>query len=52
MFMRKKMRDYLAQNYSASSEPTLVELLAQKLITDKEAETIRNDGRGVLADWQ
>jgi MoaA/NifB/PqqE/SkfB family radical SAM enzyme len=46
--MRKKMRDYLAAIYSAALEPKLAELLAQKLITDKDAETIRrgkNDGR-------
>src|SRR5436309_5722493 len=37
MFMRKKMRDYLAGAYSAALEPTLAELLSQKLITDKDA---------------
>ncbi len=41
VFMRKKMRDYLAAIYSPEMEPTLVRLLAEKLITDKEAETIR-----------
>jgi hopanoid biosynthesis associated radical SAM protein HpnH len=41
MFMRKKMRDYLAANYSPELESTLKELLAQKLITEKEAITIR-----------
>src|ERR1043166_686105 len=35
MFMRKKMRDYLARTYSPKVEPALRELLAQKLITDK-----------------
>ncbi|MDB6019005.1 MAG: moaA1 [Pedosphaera sp.] len=51
MFMRKKMRDYLAASYSAAMEPTVVELLGQKLITDKEAETIRkgkNDGKPTI----
>ncbi len=46
MFMRKKMRDYLAASYSGALEPTLAELLAQKLITDKEAETIRKGRSG------
>src|ERR1700741_2271335 len=38
MFMRKKMRDYLAGNYSAAMEPTLTQLLSEKLITEKDAE--------------
>src|SRR5437764_5977810 len=41
MFLRKKMRDYLASIHSPALEPTLVKLLADKLISDKEAETIR-----------
>src|SRR5438094_5258523 len=41
MFMRKKMRDYLAATYSAGSEATLQKLIAEKLITDKDAETVR-----------
>ena len=41
MFMRKKMRDYLAAIYSPTMEPTLKKLLAEKLISDKEAEVIR-----------
>src|SRR5436190_7174227 len=41
MFMRKKMREYLAGIYSAAVEPTLTKLLAEKLITDKEADTVR-----------
>ncbi len=48
MFMRKKMREYLARTYSAALEPKLTALLAQNLITDKEATEIRkgkNDGR-------
>ena len=48
MFMRKKMREYLARNYSAAVEPKLTALLAQNLITEKEAAEIRkgkNDGR-------
>jgi MoaA/NifB/PqqE/SkfB family radical SAM enzyme len=42
MFMRKKMRDYLAATYTAALEPKLQELLEKKLLTDKEAEAIRN----------
>ncbi len=48
MFMRKKMREYLARNYSAAVEPKLSALLAQDLISEREAVEIRkgrNDGR-------
>jgi hopanoid biosynthesis associated radical SAM protein HpnH len=49
MFMRKKMREWLARTYNAGkTERWLTELLAKKLITDKEAAEIRkgkNDGR-------
>src|SRR6202044_3543763 len=41
MFMRKKMRDYLASIYSPELEPKLKKLLDGKLISEKEAETIR-----------
>src|SRR5947207_2722864 len=41
MFMRKKMRDYLAANYAPGLELTLAKLLEEKLISDKDAETIR-----------
>src|ERR1041385_3658690 len=41
MFMRKKMKDYLASVYDAGTEPKLKTLLEQKLISDKDAETIR-----------
>ena len=41
VFMRKKMRDYLAAIYTPEMEPKLNHLLAEKLITEKEAETIR-----------
>jgi MoaA/NifB/PqqE/SkfB family radical SAM enzyme len=41
LFMRKKMRDYLAAIYSSEQEPTLKRLLDEKLISDKDAETIR-----------
>ena len=41
MFMRKKMRDYLAAIYSPSLEPKIKKLVEEKLISDKDAETIR-----------
>ena len=44
MFMRKKMREYLAAVYHespASHESHLSHLLAENLITEKEAEAIR-----------
>src|SRR5256885_2334323 len=41
MFMRKKMRDYLASIYSPQIEPKLKQLLDEKLISDKDAEQIR-----------
>ncbi len=41
MFMRKKMKDYLASIYSPGVEPTLSKLLSEKLISDKDADTIR-----------
>src|SRR4029077_17449315 len=41
MFMRKKMRDYLAATYSPAIEPKLATLLQEKLITAKDAEGIR-----------
>jgi len=57
MFMRKKMRDYLASIYNAELEPKLSSLLADKLITAKEADEIRKgkkDGRDVIKPtrWQ
>ena len=51
MFMRKKMRDYLAGAYSPALEPTVNRLLAEKLISAKDAETIRKgrtDGRPAI----
>lgn len=51
MFMRKKMRDYLAAIYSASLEPKLAHMLEQKWISEKDADTIRKgrqDGRPVI----
>ena len=51
MFMRKKMRDYLAKIYSSEVEPILSRLVSEKLISEKEAETIRkgkSDSRPVI----
>ena len=51
VFMRKKMKDYLAGIYSPALEPTLAKLLAEKLILEKDAESIRKgkqDGRPVI----
>lgn len=41
MFMRKKMKDYLTAVYAPALEPKLKELIAEKLISDKDAEAIR-----------
>jgi len=41
MFMRREMRDYLAAVYGPQLEPTLEKLLAEKLITEKDLQTIR-----------
>ena len=41
VFMRKKMKDYLAAIYSPELEPALKRLLQEKLISDKDAQTIR-----------
>jgi MoaA/NifB/PqqE/SkfB family radical SAM enzyme len=51
MFMRREMKDYLASVYSSEMEPTLNRLLAEKLISEKDAETIRKgkrDGRPAI----
>jgi len=41
MFMRKKMKDYLAATYSPELEPTIASLVADNLISEKDADTIR-----------
>lgn len=41
MFMRKKMKDYLAKSYSPDLEPKLAKLRDQDLLTEQEIETIR-----------
>lgn len=42
VFMRKKMREYMAANWSPALEPKLGRLVAEGLISEKEAEQIRN----------
>src|SRR2546425_8465862 len=53
MFMRKKMREWLARTYNAGkTAPKLAELLAKNLITEKEAAEIRKgkaDGRPTIS---
>ncbi len=41
MFMRKKLKGYLAGIYTPRLEPTLARLRAEDLISDKDAELIR-----------
>jgi MoaA/NifB/PqqE/SkfB family radical SAM enzyme len=41
VFMRKKMREYMAANYSPAIEKNLQQLVTEGLVTEKEAETIR-----------
>jgi MoaA/NifB/PqqE/SkfB family radical SAM enzyme len=51
MFMRKKMKDYLAATYARHLEPMLARLVDEKLISEKDVETIRkgkSDGRPVI----
>src|SRR5512135_1911345 len=51
VFMRKKLREYLAGAYSPGLEPTLTRFLDEKLISEKDAETIRKgkqDGRPTI----
>src|SRR5262249_51228867 len=46
VFMRKKMRDYMAAHYGPEMEVHLLKLLAEKLITPKEADAARKaDGQ-------
>src|SRR3974390_929507 len=55
MFMRRELKDYLASTYTPSLEPTLARLLAEKLISEKDAETIRKgkqDGRPAIKPTQ
>jgi len=41
MFMRREMKDYLAATYAPTTEPMLARLVNEKLISEKDAETIR-----------
>src|SRR5215472_793590 len=49
MFMRKKMRDYLASVYDPQAEITIKKLLDEKLISEREAEQIRKADGAVRA---
>lgn len=55
VFMRKKMREYMTARWSPSLEPQLQQLVAAKLVTEKEAEAIRcgpsasSQGKPVIA---
>ncbi|HEY6168770.1 MAG TPA: DUF3463 domain-containing protein [Verrucomicrobiae bacterium] len=42
VFMRKKMREYMAAHFSPAMETKLQKLVAEKLVTEKEAGQIRN----------
>src|SRR5499427_4288746 len=51
MFMRREMKDYLASIYSPALESKLAQLLSEKLISEKDLETIRKgkqDGRPAI----
>jgi hopanoid biosynthesis associated radical SAM protein HpnH len=55
MFMRKKMKDYLASIYSRGIESTLAKLQEENLLTDKDIEAIRKgkqDKRPVISPTQ
>jgi MoaA/NifB/PqqE/SkfB family radical SAM enzyme len=41
VFMRRELKDYLARTYSPDRETVLARLLVEKLISEKDAETIR-----------
>ena len=42
VFMRKKMREYMAANWSPAMDEKLKELEAKQLVTPKEAEAVRH----------
>lgn len=55
VFMRKKMKEYLARTYTPGQEGTLQKLLHNGLISAKDADTIRQgnqDGRPSIAPTQ
>src|SRR4030095_3222152 len=43
MFMRKKMKEYLAGFFSHALEPMILNLMTERLISEKDAEGIRKD---------
>lgn len=45
VFMRKKMKDYLAATYSAESEPVLTRLLEEELINEADVAKIREGAK-------
>ena len=52
VFMRKKMRDYLAATHAPAREPVVQRLRNEKLISDPDAEVIRQgkgEGRPVIS---
>lgn len=52
VFMRKKMRDYLAASYQPNLEPVLAKLIDENLMTPQEADQVRRgrkDDRPVIA---
>jgi MoaA/NifB/PqqE/SkfB family radical SAM enzyme len=49
VFMRKKMKDYLASIYSPEAEIKVQKLLAEKLISEKDAEQIRKSDSAARA---
>src|ERR1041384_8147577 len=49
MFMRKKMREYMAAHFSLAMETKLQTLLKEQLVTEKEAETIRKSDSSTKA---
>jgi len=42
VFMRKKMREYMAAHFSPTMEESLKQLVAEQLVTEKEAGAIRS----------
>src|SRR5687767_11643376 len=55
VFMRRKMKEYLAAIYTPELEPKLAELLHEDLIAEKDLQTIRKgktDGRPVIRPTQ
>ena len=42
MFMRKKMREYMAANWTPDMDGRLKELVTEELVSEKEAQQIRN----------